>query len=208
MAKRGKSSKKTAKRPQIKRPAAKKAPAKKSAPAKTVSAKPPVVRKGRKTAKLVVRPRPRGALGRRKTATLRPAPWGKSGAHFSMLELNARDFPDRPAFFRGGESVSQSELLVRCRRLASGLAKAGVERGDTVAILLTQPGALLEALHGVALAGGVPCLLEAEAGIEALAQIITKQEARVLIADNSSAALSEQLLTLTSQKPHMILTFD
>jgi len=206
MAKRKTSGKKTVKRGKTVRPAAKKPAAK--AKAARPAAKAAVKKPRAKTPKLVVRPRPRGALVRRKDATQPRVVPHKSGPHLGALELSARDHPDHPAFFRGDEAVSQLELLTRCRRLASGLVKAGLERGDMVMILISQPGALMEALHGVALAGGEACVLDATAGAEALTAIIGQFQTRLLIADVDTAALSEQLLTVTSQKPHMILSFD
>jgi len=64
----------------------------------------------------------------------------------SWIERRARIDPDRPAIITGDRPVSYAELAERIRRLAGGLSRLGVVRGDRVAWLGPNHGAFLEAL--------------------------------------------------------------
>src|SRR5947209_8315242 len=58
----------------------------------------------------------------------------------AAFQTTARDFADRPAVRTKGDEVSFTwrEYADRVRRLAAGLAGLGVERGRTVALMLTN----------------------------------------------------------------------
>ena len=64
-------------------------------------------------------------------------------------------FPDRTAIIHGRLRRSYAEFYARCRRLASALAKRGIGRGDTVAVMLANTPAMLECHYGVPMAGAV-----------------------------------------------------
>src|SRR3712207_544062 len=53
----------------------------------------------------------------------------------SFLLRSARVYPDKVAAIHGARRFTYAEMLARCRRLASALAKAGVEPGDVVSVL-------------------------------------------------------------------------
>ena len=73
----------------------------------------------------------------------------------SWIERRARIAPDRVALVGGGRSVSYAALAARVRRLANGLRRHGVERGDRVAWLGPNDPAFLESLFAVGLLGAV-----------------------------------------------------
>ena len=72
-----------------------------------------------------------------------------------FLDRAADVFPDRTAVIHGDIRYSWAEYADRCRRLGRALVGAGVERGDTVAIIASNIPAMLEAQFGVPMSGGV-----------------------------------------------------
>ena len=72
---------------------------------------------------------------------------------FSFLERAADVYPGRTAVIHGRWRADYAELRRRCRRLASALAGRGVRPGDTVALMLPNVPAMLEAHYGIPMAG-------------------------------------------------------
>jgi fatty-acyl-CoA synthase len=73
----------------------------------------------------------------------------------SFLERTADVFPDRTAVIHGSWRADYAELRARSRRLASALARRGVRPGDTVATMLPNVPAMLDAHFGIPAAGAV-----------------------------------------------------
>ena len=86
---------------------------------------------------------------------------GPGPANFSpltplrFLPRSAAIYPDRTAIIHGSRRISYREFDARSRRLASALAARGIGKGDTVAVILPNVPAMLEAHYGVPMAGGV-----------------------------------------------------
>src|SRR5262249_106639 len=64
----------------------------------------------------------------------------------------AEVFPDHTAVIHGAQKTSYKDFYARARRLASALTKRGISRGDTVAVMLANTPAMLEAHYGVPMA--------------------------------------------------------
>ena len=73
----------------------------------------------------------------------------------SLLERAAAVFPDRPAIAHGPLRRTYREFHARSKKLASGLAKRGFVRDDTVAVMLANTPAMLECHYGVPMCGAV-----------------------------------------------------
>lgn len=73
----------------------------------------------------------------------------------SWIERRARVAPDRPAIITGDRAVTYAELAERIRRLAAGLSRLGVVRGDRVAWIGPNHGAFLEAFFAAGTLGAV-----------------------------------------------------
>lgn len=71
----------------------------------------------------------------------------------SWIERRARVTPDRPALVGAGRSITYAELARRVRRLAHGLQRLGVRRGDRVAWVGPNHPAFLECLFATGLVG-------------------------------------------------------
>ncbi len=63
--------------------------------------------------------------------------------------------PNRVALIHGAWRSTWAQTYVRCRRLASALAKHGVGPGDTVAVMAPNVPAMYEAHFGVPMTGAV-----------------------------------------------------
>src|SRR5690242_14992246 len=73
----------------------------------------------------------------------------------SFLNRAADFFGDCVAIIHGARRFTYREFRDRVRRLADALAKAGIKRGDTVAVLAANCPALLEAHYAVPMLGAV-----------------------------------------------------
>ncbi|MFP5286407.1 MAG: non-ribosomal peptide synthetase, partial [Thermoanaerobaculia bacterium] len=89
------------------------------------------------------------------------AEWSAAGAEPGPAPLlpgrisdRARETPDAPALVSGADALSYADLLRRTRRLAGRLRREGVGPEVRVGIFLERPDAIVEALLGVAFAGG------------------------------------------------------
>jgi fatty-acyl-CoA synthase len=101
----------------------------------------------------------------------------------SFLERTASVYPHYPAVIHGSIRRDWSETYARCRRLASALAGRGIGKGDTVAVMLPNIPAMLEAHFGVPMIGAVLNTLNVRLDAEAIAFMLQHGEAKVLIAD-------------------------
>ena len=104
-----------------------------------------------------------------------------------FLQRAATVFPTLPAVVHGGESglcrLNWTQLYQRCCRLASALAMHGVGRGDTVAVMLPNTPAMVEAHFGVPMAGAVLNALNTRLDAASIAFQLNHGEAKVLITD-------------------------
>jgi len=101
----------------------------------------------------------------------------------TFLERAAAVFPRLPAVVHGPLRRDWSEVYARCRRLAHALAQRGLGRGDTVAVMLPNTPAMVEAHFGIPMAGCVLNALNTRLDAEAIAFMLEHGEARVFIVD-------------------------
>ena len=73
----------------------------------------------------------------------------------SFLARAALVYPEQMAVIHGGRSWTYREFFARAKKLGSALARRGIRRGDTVAAMLANTPAMLEAHYGVPMAGAV-----------------------------------------------------
>ena len=117
-----------------------------------------------------------------------------------FLERSAAVYPLLPAVVHGlganAQRFTWSELYTRCRQLAHALARQGIGRGDTVAVMLPNTPAMVEAHFGVPMTGAVLNALNTRLDAASIAFQLNHGEAKVLITDREfaptiKAALSE-----------------
>src|SRR6202043_1658502 len=101
----------------------------------------------------------------------------------SFLARAAAVYPDQTAVIHGARSWTYREFYARARRLASALSQRGIKRGDTVAVVLANTPAMLEAHYGVAMAGGVLNTINPRLDAAIIAFTFDHGEARAVITD-------------------------
>jgi fatty-acyl-CoA synthase len=135
---------------------------------------------------------------------------GKNAANFvplspiGFLLRSAAVYPNRTAVIHGERRYTWKEALKRCRRLASALAKRGIGRGDTVAVMAPNVPALFEAHFGVPMAGAVLNALNIRLDAETIAFILKHGEAKALITDGEFAPVISRALAQLDRKPLVI----
>ena len=83
------------------------------------------------------------------------------------------------------------QTFTRCRQLAGGLRKLGIDKNDTVAVMMPNTPAMVESAFGVPMSGGVLCTLNTRLDINALTFCLQHSEAKVLILDSEFAGFAE-----------------
>jgi len=101
----------------------------------------------------------------------------------SFLRRSAAVFPEKTAVIHGTQSWSYAQFYKRCRRLASAIAGAGVQPGETVSVLAPNVPVLLEAHYGVAMAGAVLNAVNTRLDAKTIAFILNHAETRLFIVD-------------------------
>src|SRR6185436_10640051 len=114
----------------------------------------------------------------------------------SFLAWAAHVYPDKPAVIHGDRAFTYAELYARCRRLASALARRGIGRGDSVAVMAPNVPAMLEAHYGIPMAGAVLNPLNYRLDARSVAFILDHGEAKLLITDREFSPTVEQALGL------------
>ncbi|WP_435950098.1 AMP-binding protein [Psychrobacter sp. DM8] len=127
---------------------------------------------------------------------------GKNAANYQPLTpidfiiRSAQVYPDKTAIIY--DDLEHNELTqtwaqtyTRCRQLSDSLRKLGVDKNDTVAVMLPNTPAMVEVAFGVPMSGGVLCTLNTRLDINALTFCVQHSEAKVLIMDSEFADLAE-----------------
>jgi fatty-acyl-CoA synthase len=121
-----------------------------------------------------------------------------------FIARSASVFPERLAVVHGKRRYSWAESYARCRRLASALARRGIGKNDTVAVMATNTPEAFEAHFGVPMAGAVLNALNIRLDAEAIAFILRHGEAKVLITDREFSGVIEKALAALEKKPLVI----
>ena len=122
-----------------------------------------------------------------------------------FIERSALVYPQRLALIYGERRQTWGETFARCRRLADALARMGVGVGDTVATMLPNVPAMLEAHFGVPASGAVLNTLNIRRDAAAIAFALDHAEVKVLLTDREfSATVAEALKQLGSRRPLVI----
>jgi 3-(methylthio)propionyl---CoA ligase len=126
----------------------------------------------------------------------------------TFLRRAALAFPETTAIIHGKRRYTYEEFYARSRRLASALARSGLGRADTVSALLSNTPAMLEAHHGVPMAGCVLNALNTRLDSPSIAFMLDHSEAKLFIADREFATCAAMALKLAKVKPRLIVYDD
>ena len=117
-----------------------------------------------------------------------------------FIERAATAYPNKVAVIHGELKRSWSQTYQRCKMLASALQKLGIQRSETVAVMLPNTPPMVEAHFGIAMAGAVLCALNTRQDARALAYMLEHSEAKVLIVDQEFAAVIAAALLILKEK--------
>ena len=123
----------------------------------------------------------------------------------SFLARAAEFFGARTAVVHGERRFTYAEFYARARRLAQALSKAGIKRGDTVAIVAPNTPAMLEAHYAAPMIGAIlnPINIRLDAG--AIAFCLEHGEAKLLLADREfHGVVAPALEKLGAKRPIVI----
>jgi fatty-acyl-CoA synthase len=121
-----------------------------------------------------------------------------------FLRRTAEVYPQRTAVIYGERRQTWRETRARCHRLASALAKHGIGRGDTVAVMSPNLPEGFEAHFGVPLAGAVLNMLNIRLDPDTIAFILKHGGAKVLFTDTEFAPVIAAALAQLDDKPLVI----
>lgn len=125
----------------------------------------------------------------------------------TFLERAASVFPDQTAIIHGNLSRDYRDFYQRSRRLASALSQHGLQRGDTVSVMLPNCPTMLEAHYGVPMCGAVLHSMNTRLDPAVIAFQLDHVETKVLITDREFSATIQQALALCSIKP-LVVDYD
>ncbi|MFO1396970.1 MAG: acyl-CoA synthetase [Burkholderiales bacterium] len=111
-----------------------------------------------------------------------------------FLERSALVYPDKVAVRHGRLACTYREMEARCRRLASALARRGIGRGDTVAVMAPNVPALLELHYAVPALGAVLNPLNVRLDPATIAFCLRHGAAKVLVTDAEFAPVVKAAL--------------
>jgi fatty-acyl-CoA synthase len=114
----------------------------------------------------------------------------------SFITRSATIWPARIAVRHGRLAYTYREFEARCRRLASALARRGIVRGDTVAVMAPNVPALLEAHFAVPALGAVLNALNVRLDAATIAFCLAHGRAKVLLTDAEFAPTVRAALAL------------
>ncbi|MCW5621247.1 MAG: acyl-CoA synthetase [Burkholderiales bacterium] len=122
----------------------------------------------------------------------------------SFLRRTAAVYPQRLAVVHGEHRATWAETYRRCRRLASALARHGVGRQDTVAVMAPNVPAMMEAHFAVPMLGAVLNALNTRLDPAAIAFMLEHGEAKVLITDRELSDIVGRALQMVGRRPLVI----
>ncbi|MES2415184.1 MAG: acyl-CoA synthetase [Pseudomonadota bacterium] len=124
----------------------------------------------------------------------------------SFIERTAEVYPQRLAVIHGSLRRNWSEVFTRCRQLASALERHGIGKGDTVAVMLPNTPAMVEAHFGIPVTGAVLNALNTRLDAETIAFMLDHGEAKVVIVDPEFAGTMKKALALRkSSTPVLVI---
>ena len=124
------------------------------------------------------------------------------------LERAAYIYPYQAAIIHGERQITWQQSYQRCRQFAHQLTQLGIQKNDTVSVLLPNVPAMIEAHFAVPMAGAVLNTLNTRLDAKTIAFMLAHAESKVLLVDPEFRSLAEEALTLISQDIIVIDVFD
>ena len=122
----------------------------------------------------------------------------------SFIQRTSRVFPEHTAVIHGEIKRSWHETYQRCIKLAAALNRRGIGKDDTVAMMLPNVPAALEAHFGVPMCGAVLNALNIRLDAKTIAFILDHGEAKVLLTDREFSLIIKEALSMSKSRPLVI----
>ncbi|MFC3902315.1 fatty-acyl-CoA synthase [Acinetobacter marinus] len=116
------------------------------------------------------------------------------------LERAAYIYPDQDAIIHGERQISWRQTYQRCRQFASQLKKLGIEKNDTVSVLLANVPAMIEAHFAVPMIGAVLNTLNTRLDAKTLAFMLEHAESKVLLVDPEFRQVAVDALAIVAER--------
>ncbi|NMO97110.1 long-chain-fatty-acid--CoA ligase [Paenibacillus lemnae] len=122
-----------------------------------------------------------------------------------FLVRSAQQYPNRPALYFMGKTISYKQLLQQSYRMAHVLRSLGISKGDRVAIMLPNCPQVVIAYYGVLLLGGVAVMTNPLYVEREIAYQMKDSGAKVMVTLDLLSARVEKVMGETNLR-HMIIT--
>jgi fatty-acyl-CoA synthase len=123
----------------------------------------------------------------------------------AFLARTADVFPHKLSVIYNDLRYTWAQTAERCRRLASALQKRGIGKNDTVAVMLPNIPAMVEAHFGIPMSGAVLNTLNTRLDAEAIAFMLDHGEAKVLLTDREFSKIVGKALGLMSGPKPLVI---
>jgi fatty-acyl-CoA synthase len=123
----------------------------------------------------------------------------------AFLARTADVFPHKLSVIYNDLRYTWAQTAERCRRLASALRKRGIGKNDTVAVMLPNIPAMVEAHFGIPMSGAVLNTLNTRLDAEAIAFMLDHGEAKVLLTDREFSKIVGKALGLMSGPKPLVI---
>ena len=105
-------------------------------------------------------------------------------------------YPNYDSLVYGNRSYTWIETYNRCTKFASALAKKGITKGCTVAIIAANTPELFEAHYSIPMTGGVINTINTRLDAETIAYILDHSDAKLLITDTQFSPTMKKALKI------------
>ena len=112
----------------------------------------------------------------------------------SFLQRTAWVFPEHPSVVHGTRRFTWKETRERCHRLAGALARRGIGKGDTVAVMAANTPEMLECHFGVPMTGAVVNTLNIRLDAASISFMLAHGEAKAVLVDREFSGTIRQAL--------------
>ena len=116
------------------------------------------------------------------------------------LERASYIYPDQDAIIHGERHISWRQTYQRCRQFASQLKSLGIEKNDTVSVLLANVPAMIEAHFAVPMVGAVLNTLNTRLDPKTLAFMLEHAESKVLLVDPEFRQVAVDALAIVAER--------
>ncbi|HBG18644.1 MAG TPA: acyl-CoA synthetase [Desulfobulbaceae bacterium] len=117
-----------------------------------------------------------------------------------FLARSAAVYPDKVAVVHGDKRFTYREFEERVNRLASGLKKMGIRKGDKVAFLCPNIPPMLEAHYAVPMIGAVLVSINTRLSPAEIGYIVNHSDAKAVFVDNQ---LASSILPVLGELPEV-----